>query len=95
VALGESGRFTRSLEVRGTDPAADGEMVSGAGTPAERHEQIFEEVYQAPGSARSGDTGPGLPYARRSVNLPGGSLEFASEPGRGSIFTVTLPVSGG
>ncbi|MGK5737441.1 sensor histidine kinase [Micromonospora sp. URMC 103] len=75
---------TWSLEVTDTGP----------GIAPELHERIFEEFYQVPGVTRVGGTGLGLPYARRLVTLLGGSLELASEPGRGSTFTVTLPVGG-
>ncbi|MFI5839529.1 sensor histidine kinase [Catenuloplanes sp. NPDC051500] len=65
---------------------------TGRGIPAELHERIFEEFYQVPGSStgRTG-TGLGLPYARRLVTLLGGFLRMASEPGKGSVFTVVLP----
>lgn len=67
---------------------------TGAGIPPGLHERIFEEFYQVPGATRVGGTGLGLPYARRLVNLLGGRLVVSSEPGRGSTFTVTLPVGG-
>ncbi|MFF5213878.1 sensor histidine kinase [Micromonospora sp. NPDC000442] len=67
---------------------------TGPGIPSELHDRVFEEFYQAPGPARVGGTGLGLPYARRLVNLLGGTLELASEPGRGSTFTVWLPADG-
>ncbi|MBY8871986.1 sensor histidine kinase [Micromonospora sp. PLK6-60] len=65
---------------------------TGVGIPPELHERIFEEFYQVPGTSRVGGTGLGLPYARRLVTLLGGNLQLASEPGRGSTFTVDLPV---
>jgi signal transduction histidine kinase len=82
------------LSVRRVD--GDAEFVvadTGAGIPAELHERIFEEFYQVPGSqALNGKgTGLGLPYARRLVSILGGALLVASEPGRGSTFTVRLP----
>ncbi|MFF3867194.1 sensor histidine kinase [Micromonospora sp. NPDC001898] len=68
---------------------------TGAGIAPELHDRIFEEFYQVPGSTRIGGTGLGLPYARRVVRLLGGTLELTSEQGRGSTFTVTLPIGGG
>lgn len=65
---------------------------TGIGIPPEYHERIFEDFYQVPGTERAAGTGLGLPYAQRLVTLLGGSLELYSEPGRGSTFTVTLPV---
>jgi signal transduction histidine kinase len=67
---------------------------TGLGIPPEQHERIFEEFYQVPGTTRTGGTGLGLPYARRLVTLLGGTLELTSEPGRGSTFSVFLPVGG-
>ncbi|MFR9777755.1 ATP-binding protein [Micromonospora sp. MS34] len=67
---------------------------TGAGIPTELQERIFEEFYQVPGTTRVGGTGLGLPYARRLVTLLGGTLELSSEPGRGSTFTVLLPLDG-
>ncbi|MET8353664.1 MULTISPECIES: sensor histidine kinase [unclassified Micromonospora] len=67
---------------------------TGPGIAPELHDRIFEEFYQVPGATRVGGTGLGLPYARRLVTLLGGTLELTSEPGRGSTFTVSLPVGG-
>ena len=67
---------------------------TGVGIPAELHERIFEEFYQAPSAARTSGTGLGLPYARHLAGLLGGSLDVVSEPGVGSTFTVTLPRRG-
>ncbi|MFJ6196660.1 ATP-binding protein [Micromonospora sp. NPDC092111] len=67
---------------------------TGPGIPPELHERIFEEFYQVPGTSRRSGTGLGLPYARRLVTLLGGTLELTSAPGRGSTFTVDLPVGG-
>jgi signal transduction histidine kinase len=68
---------------------------TGPGIPSELQERIFEEFYQVPGSQTlSGKgTGLGLPYARRLVGILGGALRVTSEPGVGSTFTVSLPVS--
>jgi signal transduction histidine kinase len=70
---------------------------TGIGIPEELHERIFDEFYQVPGglAARGTGTGLGLPYARRLVAILGGELRVQSEPGRGSAFTVCLPIEGG
>ncbi|WDZ86273.1 sensor histidine kinase [Micromonospora cathayae] len=92
-------KFTERGEVRmRAEPVDDRWRLvvsdTGPGIAPELHERIFEEFYQVPGSATGTGTGLGLPYARRLVNLLGGTLEVASEPGRGSTFTVTLPAGG-
>ncbi|MFI7604701.1 sensor histidine kinase [Micromonospora sp. NPDC049366] len=92
-------KFTERGEVRLRASRRDGHWTlavsdTGPGIAPELHERIFEEFYQVPGATRVGGTGLGLPYARRLVTLLGGTLELASEPGRGSTFTVTLPVAG-
>ncbi|GAB3853019.1 ATP-binding protein [Micromonospora andamanensis] len=92
-------KFTSRGEVRlRAERHADGWRLTvadtGPGIPPELHDRVFEEFYQAPGPARVGGTGLGLPYARRLVNLLGGTLDLASEPGRGSTFTVWLPTDG-
>jgi signal transduction histidine kinase len=91
-------KFTESGSVRLTARRVDDDVEftvadTGTGIPAALHERIFEEFYQVPGShALSGKgTGLGLPYARRLVGILGGALMVASEPGRGSTFTVRLP----
>lgn len=91
-------KFTERGEVRMRAERADGQWRitvsdTGVGIPAELHERIFEEFYQVPGQGRGG-TGLGLPYARRLAILLGGSMEVQSVPGRGSTFTVILPLRG-
>ncbi|SCL37897.1 Signal transduction histidine kinase [Micromonospora pallida] len=92
-------KFTEQGEVRLHADLVDGRwriVVSdtGVGIPPELHERIFEEFYQVPGSASGAGTGLGLPYARRLAMLLGGALRVASEPGRGTVFTLDLPVDG-
>ena len=93
--------FTERGQVRMTAIRRSGEHVdievsdSGIGIPAEYHDRVFEEFFQIPGplqSKRTG-TGLGLPYARHVTEALGGTLELRSEPGHGSTFTVTLPIT--
>jgi PAS domain S-box-containing protein len=70
---------------------------TGPGIPTHSQERIFEPFTQldsvAHSQARAG-TGLGLPISRRLATLLGGELSVSSEQGKGSRFTVTLPISG-
>ena len=65
---------------------------TGIGIPGERHAHIFNEYEQADESIarRFGGTGLGLAITRKLVELQGGTLTLASEPGRGSSFSFEL-----
>ncbi|MCP4171903.1 MAG: response regulator, partial [Fuerstiella sp.] len=69
---------------------------TGIGIPKESLDRIFRSFEQADGStAREyGGTGLGLAVTRDLVELHGGQIWAESEPGKGSHFTFTLPVSG-
>ncbi|MFF7339262.1 ATP-binding protein [Streptomyces sp. NPDC008163] len=69
---------------------------TGIGIPEAEQQQIFEEFYQVRGTHQRGrsGTGLGLPYARRLTELLGGGLTLRSEPGTGTVVTVTLPADG-
>ena len=70
---------------------------SGVGIPAAHHERIFEEFEQVDAGPRTDSpnrgTGLGLAISRRLARLLGGDLLLASQPGKGSTFTLWLPVS--
>ncbi len=61
---------------------------TGPGISAEALPRIFEAYY----STKKGGTGLGLPTARRIVEEHGGRLTVSSEPGKGTSFTISLPL---
>jgi signal transduction histidine kinase len=65
---------------------------TGAGIAAENQERIFHEFEQIVGATSRGGTGLGLPISRKLARLLGGDLTVQSELGRGSVFTLRLPV---
>jgi signal transduction histidine kinase len=66
---------------------------TGIGMTAEQQAKLFEEFSQADAttSQRFGGTGLGLAITLKLARMMGGDVTVASEPGKGSVFTVRLP----
>jgi signal transduction histidine kinase/DNA-binding response OmpR family regulator len=54
---------------------------------------IFDRFYQSTDHASYEGTGIGLSLVKELVSLMNGNIEVTSEPGKGTTFTVTLPVA--
>lgn len=68
---------------------------TGWGIPAQDLPHIFKKFYRSKVHApRVKGTGLGLPLAQEIVRAHGGAIEVKSEPGRGSTFTVRIPLDG-
>jgi signal transduction histidine kinase len=93
----------------GSDPAISGTPYAGTwialdvadtgvGIAKSDQERIFEEFEQVNAGPRTDSmqrgTGLGLPISRRLARLLGGELTVTSELGKGSTFTVWIPVVG-
>lgn len=67
---------------------------NGVGIPREDLAHIFERFYRVD-KARSRDTavtGLGLSIVQQIIRLHGGNIDVQSEPGKGTTFTIELPV---
>jgi signal transduction histidine kinase len=66
---------------------------TGIGMTAEQQAKLFAEFSQAEATTaqRFGGTGLGLAITRKLARMMGGDVTVASEPGKGSVFTVRLP----
>ena len=70
---------------------------NGLGIPAREHKRIFQKFYRVDDrlSRDKEGSGLGLAIAKHVVRAHGGHIELTSAPGRGSIFTIVLPIPRG
>ena len=93
-------KFTTQGEVRVSARRVDDDTVcfavrdTGIGVAAEHQHAIFEDFAQvdSPIQKHLRGTGLGLSLSKRLAGLLGGHVHLESEPGKGSVFSVTLPL---
>lgn len=94
-------KFTEAGSVRVTARLAiDSDMIvfsvadTGVGIAAANHRRIFDEFTQVenPLQQTVKGTGLGLPLSQRLAGLLGGSIDIASELGKGSVFSFAIPL---
>ncbi len=92
-------KFTREGQVVVRVRYDEGEMLhfevqdSGIGIPREEQDKIFAMYYQVKdshGGKLATGTGIGLAVSRRLAKNMGGDITVSSEPGSGSVFTLTI-----
>jgi signal transduction histidine kinase len=101
--LSNACKFTKQGEVKlkGRRIANGGDWIelavsdTGIGMNPEQQAKLFAEFTQADSltARKFGGTGLGLAISRRLARMMGGDVTVASEPGKGSVFTVRLPGS--
>ena len=84
-----------SLEVTGETSVTTCVADSGIGVADEDQPKLFQKFFRADNTStrEAGGTGLGLVIAKTIIELLGGAIWVESEPGRGSRFSFTLPLS--
>jgi signal transduction histidine kinase/CheY-like chemotaxis protein len=102
--LSNAAKFTEQgtvcLEVRRESRAQGGLIIfevsdTGIGMTPEQLQRLFRPFSQADASTtrKYGGTGLGLSISQHFCEMMGGHIEAKSKPGKGSVFTVTLPIT--
>ena len=64
----------------------------GIGIPDLEVKHVFERFFRASNAANIQGTGLGLNIVKRYIEMLGGNINFKSQEGKGSTFTITLPL---
>ncbi len=64
---------------------------TGIGIPAEYLPYVFEKFFRVPNTSHPPGTGLGLAIVREIALAHGGLITCESEPGKGTVFHLTLP----
>ncbi|MBI4780736.1 MAG: PAS domain S-box protein [Oscillatoriophycideae cyanobacterium NC_groundwater_1537_Pr4_S-0.65um_50_18] len=66
---------------------------AGIGIPDNEQKRLFDSFYRATNVGNIPGTGLGLAIVMRAVKAHGGAIAFTSDPGAGTTFTVSLPIT--
>jgi signal transduction histidine kinase len=93
VKFTERGAVTLRVRQQG-DAVVFDVIDTGIGIPSDQVDRIFDPFWQVerPNTRRAGGTGLGLSVSRRYARLLHGDIRVESEPGRGTQFSVVLPL---
>jgi signal transduction histidine kinase/DNA-binding response OmpR family regulator len=91
---GEIGLVVQGEQEGGVDWIRMSVTDSGIGIPPEKIDHVFDEFSQADETTTRdfGGTGLGLPISRRFCQMMGGDITVESTVGKGSTFTIRLPL---
>ncbi|HVS34336.1 MAG TPA: ATP-binding protein [Gemmataceae bacterium] len=88
----EGGRITLSASALGDDRVRFSVTDTGLGIPPEYLPHLFEKFFRVPGRTQSRGTGLGLAIVREIVTAHHGEVVCESQPGKGAVFRITVPV---
>src|SRR5262249_11648918 len=87
---GPGGRVTLSAAAAGDGAVRLSVADTGVGIPPEFLPHVFERFFRVPD--RGYGTGLGLALVREIVTAHHGQVDCQSEPGKGTVFHITLPI---
>jgi len=88
----EEGRVSLTLQVVGDDKVTFSVEDNGIGISEELQGAIFDEYYRVKSSSNVYGDGIGLAHVKQLAEIMGGEITLRSEVGKGSCFTLVLPI---
>ncbi|WP_191486730.1 ATP-binding protein [Pseudomonas sp. FEN] len=97
IKFTETGKVSLTVGLKGNTPLPHLDFSirdTGIGISAEQQEHLFEPFtqFEGPINQRFAGTGLGLSICKHLIEAQNGILSFSSVPGRGSIFSFSLPI---
>ena len=90
-AMEGSGKLTiGTREIKNTNNIEISFSDTGHGISAENLKKIFDPFFTTKDVGHG--TGLGLPIAKKIIEAHKGTVDFKTEDGKGTIFTITLPI---